>query len=161
MATFDYFLRLDGIPGESTDAKHKGEIDVLSWSWGESETLPPAGGGAGGGAGKVHIEDLHVTAATSKASPRLMLACASGQHFKSAVISGHKAGTDQVEFLKFSLTDVIVSAYRINASDAVPPVDTFSLSFGKIEFRHTQQKPDGSPGDVTSAGWDVKQSKPV
>ena len=41
MAAFDYFLKLDGIPGESTDAKHKGEIDVLSWSWGESPEIAP------------------------------------------------------------------------------------------------------------------------
>ena len=53
MAAFDYFLRLDGIPGESVDAKHKGEIDVLSWSWGEIAADAGAAPGGGAGAGKV------------------------------------------------------------------------------------------------------------
>jgi type VI secretion system secreted protein Hcp len=158
MAEFDYFLRLDGIAGESTDAKHKGEIDVLSWSWGESEAMP-AGGAV---TGRAHLEDLHLTSVTSKASPRLMLACAAGRHCKSAVLTGRKAGKEQTEFLRFSFTDVRVSAYRVSAaSETVAPMDTFSLNFGGVELRYTETKPDGTPGDVTSAGWDVKQGKPV
>ena len=34
----DYFLKIDGIDGESNDSKHKGSIDVESWSWGETQT---------------------------------------------------------------------------------------------------------------------------
>ena len=89
MAAFDYFLKVDGIAGESTDSKHKGEIDVLSWSWGETQS-GSAGGGGGGGAGKVQMQDLHVTSNMSKASPQLMLACASGQHIKSAILTGRR-----------------------------------------------------------------------
>ncbi len=47
MAQVDYFLKFDGIKGESADAKHKDEIDVESWSFGETNTV--GGGGAGGG----------------------------------------------------------------------------------------------------------------
>ena len=32
MALFDCFLKIDGIEGESADSKHKGEIDVKSFS---------------------------------------------------------------------------------------------------------------------------------
>ena len=43
----EMFLKLAGIEGESSDAKHKGEIDVLAWSWGLSEEAgrdnPPSG----------------------------------------------------------------------------------------------------------------------
>ena len=88
---FDYFLRIDGIAGESADSKHKGEIAVQSFSWGESNSGPAPGGG-GGGAGKVNIRDLYFTAHTSKASPQLMLACATGQHFKAAQLTARKAG---------------------------------------------------------------------
>jgi type VI secretion system secreted protein Hcp len=55
-----YFLKIDGIPGESLDSKHKDEIDVLSWSWGETQPAP-ANPGAGAGSGKVAITDLHVS----------------------------------------------------------------------------------------------------
>jgi len=77
MAAVDYFLKLDGIEGESHDSKHKNEIDVQSWSWGESQTGTHAGGG-GGGAGKVSMQDFHFVMQNNKASPKLMLACASG-----------------------------------------------------------------------------------
>ena len=75
----DYFLKIEGIEGESHDDKHKNEIDLQSWSWGETQTGTHSAGG-GGGAGKVDMQDFHFVMAHNKASPKLMLACASGEH---------------------------------------------------------------------------------
>ena len=156
----DYFMRIDGIPGESVDAKHKGEIDVESWSWGEANPLPAGGHGGGGGAGKVQMQDFHFTTKVSKASPTLMLACASGQHFKNAVLTARKAGKGQQEFLTFSLSDVLVSAYQTGGAEGeVVPADSVSLNFSKIQVEYKQQNPDGSLGASIKAGWDVKQNK--
>jgi type VI secretion system secreted protein Hcp len=156
----DYFLRIEGIPGESLDAKHKGWIDVESWSWGEANPVPPGGGGSGAAAGKVQMQDFNFTARVSKASPNLMLACASGKHFKSAVLTARKAGKSQQEFLTFSLSDVLVSAYQIGgAGGEVVPGDSVSLNFAKIQVEYKEQNPDGSLGASIKAGWDVKQNK--
>jgi type VI secretion system secreted protein Hcp len=157
----DYFLKIDGIPGESLDSKHKDEIDVQTWSWGEANPAPPTGPGGGGvGAGKVQMHDFNFTANTSKASPNLMLACASGKHFKSAVLTARKAGKAQAEFLTFSLSDILVSAYQIvGAEGEVVPMDSFSLNFSKIQVEYKQQKADGSLGPSIKAGWDVKNNK--
>jgi type VI secretion system secreted protein Hcp len=158
MAAFDYFLKIDGIPGESTDAKHKGEIEVLSWSWGETrETAASPGGGAG--TGKVAMTDLHVSANLSKASPPLLLACASGKHIKSAVLTGRKAGKGQAEFLTFSLTDVLVSGYQTGATTAEAPLDSISLNFSKIEVTYKEQTATGSAGPAIRVGWDRKTNK--
>jgi type VI secretion system secreted protein Hcp len=158
MAAFDYFLKIDGIAGESTDAKHKGEIEVLSWSWGETqETAPSPGGGAG--TGKVAMTDLHVSANLSKASPPLLLACASGKHIKSAVLTGRKAGKGQAEFLTFSLTDVLVSGYQTGATTAEAPLDSISLNFSKIEVTYKEQTATGSAGPAIRVGWDRKTNK--
>jgi len=148
----DYFLRIDGIEGESTDSKHKGQIDVEWWSGGE--TAPSPAGGGGGGAGKVHMQDFAFTARLSKASPALLLACASGKHLKSAVLTGRKAGKGQLEFLTFSLSDLLVSSYQTTGSEAdeVGPMDTVSLNFSKIQVEYKL-------GDSVKAGWDVKQNK--
>jgi type VI secretion system secreted protein Hcp len=154
----DYFLRIDGVPGESLDAKHKGEIDVESWSWGEAHPAPPGGGG--GGAGKVQMQDFNFTARFSKASPNLMLACASGKHFKGAVLTARKAGKGQQDFLTFSLSDVLVSAYQTGGAEGeVVPGDSVSLNFAKIQVEYKQQNPDGTLGGSIKAGWDVKQNK--
>jgi len=156
----DYFLKIDGIPGESLDSKHKGEIDVESWSWGEANPLPPGGHGGGGGAGKVQVQDFQFTTRVSAASPNLLLACASGKHFKSAVLTARKAGKGQQEFLTFSLSDVLVSAYQTGGVEGeVVPGDSVSLNFSKIQVEYKQQQPDGSLGTSFKAGWDVKQNK--
>jgi type VI secretion system secreted protein Hcp len=161
MAAFDYFLKIDGIPGESTDAKHKDEIDVLSWSWGETQESGSSPGG-GGAAGKVAMTDLHVSANISKASPQLLLACASGKHIKSAVLAGRKAGKAgkaQAEFLTFSLSDVLVSGYQTGGATAEAPLDSISLNFSKIEVTYVQQTAKGGPGTPIRVGWDRKTNK--
>lgn len=160
MAAVAYFLKLDGIVGESTDAKHPGEIELLSFSWGETEAAAPVGAG-GGGAGKVQIEDLHVVMKESKASPLLFLACASGQHLKQAVLTGRTPGKAPLEFLVIKLTDVMVSAYHTGGGTAAFPDDQVSLNFAKIEFSFTAQKADGSPDVPVKAGWDVKRNVKV
>jgi type VI secretion system secreted protein Hcp len=157
----DYFLKVDGIPGESADARHKGEIDVLSFSWGVANDAPPGGGG-GGGAGKAHFDDLVVVARTSKASPKLWLACASGQHLKSAVLTCRKgAGKSQVEFLKITLTDVLVTSYEIDGADEETPVDQVALGYAKIATEYVAQDPTGKPQPPVKDGWDLKKNAKV
>lgn len=156
----DYFLRIDGIPGESKDAKHKDEIEALAFSWGVSGSESAAPGG-GGGAGKAVFEDLLVVARTSKASPKLWLACAGGQHIKSATLTCRKAGQAQLEFLKITLTDVTITSYEIDGSDEELPLDQIALSFGKVETAYTAQGPSGKAQPPVKAAWDLKKSAKV
>jgi type VI secretion system secreted protein Hcp len=155
----DYFLKIDGIPGESKDAKHKDEIDVLAFSWGVSHTRSASGGG--GGAGKAVFEDLLVVARTSKASPKLWLACASGQHIKSAVLTCRKPGKAPFEFLTITLTDVTISSYEIDGSDEELPLDQVALSFAKIETAYTPQDASGKAQPPVKAAWDLKKNAKV
>lgn len=158
----DYFLKIDGVDGESTDSKHKGEIDVFSWSWGAVQGGSHAGGG-GGGVGKVSMQDFHFVMSSNKASPKLMLACANGQHFPKALLTCRKAGKDQQEYLKVTLSDLLVSSYQTGGSQngGSLPTDQISLNFAKIELEYKEQKPDGSLGGSVKAGYDLKQNKAV
>jgi type VI secretion system secreted protein Hcp len=137
---FDAFLKFDGIEGESQDKVHTGEIEIDSFSWGVSNPTNVNSGG-GGGAGKASLSDFSFQSATSKASPNLMLACATGRHFPTATITCRKAGgPSQVEFLKIKLSDVLVSSYELggNATDGNRnPEDGYSLAFVKIDFLYT------------------------
>jgi type VI secretion system secreted protein Hcp len=156
----DYFLKIDGVDGESQDERHKDEIEVLSWSWGEAQA-GSSGGGGGGGAGKVQMQDFHFTARVSKASPKLLLACASGQHLPKARLTCRTSGKAQQEFLKLSFTDVLVSSFQIggSASSDIVPLDQVSLGFGRIEVEYREQKANGTLGPALKAGWDVKKNK--
>jgi type VI secretion system secreted protein Hcp len=153
----DYFLKVDGIQGESTDAKHKGEIDVLAFSWGVGHA-GAASTGSGGGAGKPVFDDLLVVARTSKASPHLWLACASGTHIKTAVLTARKAGKPPQEFLTIVLSDVVVASYEVDASDEEPPLDQVSFSYAKVETHYTPTDKTGKAQPPVSAGWDLKSN---
>ena len=161
MAAVDYFLKIDGIQGESRDAKHKGEIDLESFSWGETAGAAAPGSGGGGGAGKVHMDDLHVVMKLNKASPLLFLACSTGQHLKQAILTARKAGKGQLEFLVFKFTDLLVSSYHTSGSTDVEPTDQVAFNFGRIEVEYRPPNPDGSLSTAVKAGWDVKANKKV
>ena len=162
MAQVDYFLKLKGIDGESADHKHKGSIDLESWSWGETNSGSHSSGG-GGGSGKVSLQDFHFVMKMSKASPKLFLFCASGEHIPEGLLTCRKAGKDQQEYLIVKFTDLIVSSYQTGGSShgEVVPTDQVSLNFAKIEVDYKEQKADGTLGGSTKAGWDVKQNKKV
>jgi len=162
MAAVDYFLKIEGIEGESADAKHKGEIDLESWSWGESQSGVHSAGG-GGGAGKVHMQDFHFVMRMNKASPKLMLACASGQHIPKAILTMRKAGKQQQEYAKITLSELLVSSFQTggSAKGEIIPLEQISLNYAKIEFEYKEQKADGSLGSPTKAGWSVKENKPT
>jgi type VI secretion system secreted protein Hcp len=157
----DYLLEIDGIKGESQDDKHKDTIEISSFSWGASNT-GASSSGSGGGAGKVSFQDISFTTSVNKSSPLLMLACASGQHIKKAVLYVRKQGGDQMEFYTITLEDVVVTSYKsgghVDQSSTIP-VDQFTLDFTTIKYEYKPQKADGSLDSAQSAGWNVKTNK--
>jgi type VI secretion system secreted protein Hcp len=165
MAAVDYFIKIDGIDGESTDAKHKNEIDVMWYAW---DVEQKGGGvGAGLGAGKAKLADFELRTRVNKAGPKLMLACASGQHIKKAVLTARKAGKDQQDFMIITFSDLLISKFKSSGTTEedhgreIVPTDYFALNFSKIEFAYKEQKADGSLGGEIKAGWNVKENKAV
>jgi type VI secretion system secreted protein Hcp len=156
----DYFLKIDGIAGESRDPRHQGEIELESFSWSETFLESPAAGTRG--VGKVHFQDMNITKLVDKASPLLMLAAASGQHFTSAVLTAQRPGTDPLEYLTITLSDLMVGSYQMEAAAGQPvPADQVSLSFSRIEVVYHPQRPDGTLGAPVSAGWDITANRKI
>jgi type VI secretion system secreted protein Hcp len=155
----DYFLKIDGIDGESPDAKHKSSIQLMSFSWGETNAGTFSAGG-GGGAGKVQMQDFHFVMNVNKASPKLFLACANGEHIKKAILTARKAGKEQQEYLKVTFSDLLISSYQTSGSSEIP-TDQISFNFAKVEIEYKEQKVDGTLGGTVKAGYDVKANKAV
>ena len=155
-----WFLRIDGIEGESKDVSHKDEIDVLSWSWGITN-LDSVVGSGGGGAGKAAFQDFHFVSRISKASPMLFLACASGTHHKTAALSGVRTAgkSKSAEFLTYKLSDVVVTSDQHSGSDDDVAIEQFSLNYGEIEVSYTQQLASGKFAKPVRAGFDVTMGK--
>jgi type VI secretion system secreted protein Hcp len=156
MAAVDYFLKIDGIKGESRDEKHKDEIEIESFSWGETQTGTFAVGG-GGGAGKVSTQDFHFTMLVNKASPALFLACAQGDHIKKAILTCRKAGRE--EFMIVTMNDLLVSSFQIGGTGGVVPADQISLNFAKIEIEYKEQDATGKLVGSIKKWFDFKSAK--
>ena len=107
----DIFAKIGDIKGESADAKHKDEIEVLSFSWGVTNGAT-IGAGGGAGAGRATFQDLSIVHAIDKASPLLLKACATGVHLKEATITHRKAGKGQQEYLVVKMNDVVITSVQ-------------------------------------------------
>jgi len=141
-AHVDYFLKLEGIDGESTDATCRECIHIESFSWGATNPSAPRahGTGGGGGAGKVSVHDISITKMNDKSSPDLMQAAATGQHIKSAKLFVRKAGKEQQEYLTYELENVLVSSFSTSghgSDSSSRPMESLSLNFTKITFQWT------------------------
>ena len=153
------FARIGTIKGESPDARHKDEIEVLSWSWGVSQSGTIAHGG-GGGAGKASFHDFSFTHDVDRASPALMRACATGEHIKDATITVRKAGKGQQEYLVIKMTDVLVTSVSMSVSaEGDAPVESVALAFAKVDLEYKPQKPDGSLDAGLHFRYDLKANK--
>ncbi|MEO8650638.1 MAG: type VI secretion system tube protein Hcp [Acidobacteriota bacterium] len=163
MALGDFFLKIDGVPGESFDSKHKDEIQLSSFSWGVSQAGTTAQYGGGGGAGKASFQDFHFTMTISKASPLLMKFCANGKHIPKAVLTCRKAGEKQQEYQITTFTDILISSFMTNGSghSDVLPTESISFNFAKLETEYKVQNKDGTLGAATKAGYNIKENKEV
>jgi len=158
----DMFLKIDGIPGESTDAKFQKEIVLESFSWGETNT--GAHLGAGGGAGKVSMQDFHFTAKVSIASPKLMLACAQGQHIKDAVMNVRRAGEQKegnAAFLTYSFQGVVITSVQEAGDTSNIPLDSVSFAFQKIDVMYKEQNATGALGTTSEFAWDLAANRKI
>ena len=158
----DYFLKIDGIKGESLDDKHKDEIDVLSFSWGVSQSGTLAHG-SGGGEGKASFNDLSFVHHIDKSSPVLMQSCANGSHIKEATIVGEKSSDRGGEqFLKYTFTDVIISSYQDAASQAGDVVNVAALRFASVKVEATPgARVNVAPAAVGSLMFDPGSGEPT
>ena len=161
---FDCFLKIEGIPGESTDDKHKDWIEVLSYSSGVTQPASGSASTAGGrSAERCDHQDFNVTKVLDKASPKLALFGCNGTHIKEIKVELCRAVGDKQKYMEYKLNDVIVSSYQTGGSaqgGETLPMETVSFNFGKIEWIYTatDQKTGKPKGDV-KANWDTVANK--
>lgn len=140
----DMFLKLDGIKGESQDAKHKDEIDVLSWSWGATQSATTHMG-TGGGSGKASHHDISITKYVDSATHNLLKHTATGKHIKEALLTVRKAGDKPLEYIKIKMSDCLISSISTGGSGGSDQLtENITLNFAEYEFVYTPQKADGS-----------------
>lgn len=158
MAQVDYFLKLDGVDGETLDAKHKGQIEVLSWSWGATNPSKP---GQGHGIGKGTVQDINFSMAFNKASPVVAKKLMQGVHFPTAVLYCRKAGGVQQEYLIITLKEVFITGFHTTGSSGASAIPTCSVSmaYNFIEMDYRAQDEKGGLGGSVKFGYNQKTTE--
>jgi type VI secretion system secreted protein Hcp len=163
MADTFFFLKLEGIEGESQDSDHSGEIDVLSFS----ESIQNAGtydAGTGGNTGKAYFPDVTFTKYVDKSSVTLRQYCSLGTSINTATLSCNKqAGDKKVEYLKITMQNVVVTSIQSSGSggSTEPIPESLSLNFAIIQYDYTQQSNTGDAMGTTHFGRNVQTNQNV
>jgi type VI secretion system secreted protein Hcp len=161
---FDAFVKIDGIPGESTDDKHKDWIEILSFNFGIHQPTSSTASSAGGAtAERVDLDDLSIVKHLDKASPKLYELCCNGKHVKDVTLELCRAGGDKLKYLEVKMEQVIISTVNPGGNSQGTdgfPTEAVSFNFGKVKWTYTQQKrADGSGGGNVTGGWDLTTNK--
>ena len=146
-AAVDYFLEVNGVPGESLDAKQAKSIDVEAFSWGGSVADKKGG---------VSLNDLNVSKRVDLASPALFQRMVQGTTIPSVELIGRKAGETQFIFLRYCLQDVqVTSIQQSGAGGGDTANENVSFRYGSFSQQYTSQNSDGKSGQTVFAGWNA------
>lgn len=149
----DFHIKIDGVDGEATHKDHKGEIELLAWSWDVKQATALTGGGTG--RGKAEPGAFVFKHNYDKASPVLSKQCASGKHFASAVLTARKAGEGQQDFLKITLKEVFITSVNPSAEASGDISEEVRCSYKDIEYAYKPQDDKGGLGGEVKFGWNV------
>ncbi len=140
------------IEGESTDAEHKGEIQVLSWSHSSNQPTSPTRSSAGGATVEAaNHSDFTITKYTDATTSHLLEHCWSGKMIKTCTFIAYRANdkNKRVKYLEIVMSNVVISNVSFGGGTGDLPTETVALNYGVIEFKYIQQKKEddtaGSP----------------
>lgn len=153
-AAIDIFFKLGDIKGESKDVDHKGEIDVLSWSWGlagPSRNSPGVPQQPVGPAKQACAQSINLVKFTDVASPLLMANAALGTNIANAKLALRKTEASE-DFLVITLKDVIISGIATGASGSEDtPTESVTLNYSSARVSFKPQNATGGPGNAVEA----------
>jgi type VI secretion system secreted protein Hcp len=154
----DMFINMgDTIKGESADSVQgaKGDIDVLAWSWGMSQS-GTTHMGKGGGAGKANFQDLSFTKYVDSSSNALMIALAKGTHITKCTLLARKAGEGQKRYIEIAMDEVMVTSVSTGGSGGEDRLtENITLNFAKVKFSYAPQKAEGGVDADKDFAWDI------
>jgi type VI secretion system secreted protein Hcp len=154
----DMFINMGAnIKGESDDSVRgpEGDIDVLAWSWGLSQS-GTTHMGKGGGAGKANFQDLSFTKYIDSATNALMIALAKGSHIPKVSLLARKAGEGQKDYLAIIMEEVMVTSVSTGGSGGEDRLtENVTLNFAKVTLSYTPQKTSGDSDATKDFAWDI------
>ena len=163
---YDGFLKLEGIPGESTDALHTGWIEIVSFRHDVSQPAGTATSRVGGRTGaRVNVEDFVITKVIDKSTPNLNKYCCDGAHITTATIELCESGGTKICYMRWTLTDLIISSVKpsgvANEEIFARPIEEVSMNFGRIQWEYIPVDHMGKAAAALMAGWSMEANEPI
>jgi type VI secretion system secreted protein Hcp len=153
-----YYLRLDGIDGESMNRGHEKWFELAAFSWGVQSTLSPGRGG-GAGVGRPVLEPVHATLRGAQGVPALFQTCTTGRHIAAATLDIVATGEQPRSILKADLADVLVSSVELSGADGADLAAVVTLAYGKVTLTASTQDPNGAIVPGIPVGWDLGRNR--
>ena len=157
------YLKIDGIPGEATEAGYEDQIIILSLNHGVSQPTRMTGGGGGGRAKKTcDHQDFNVTKVLDKASPILAQKCSVGDVFPEiTLVLLQSSGDKPIPYMEYKFTNCLISSISIGGGGDDYPIENMSINYSKIVWTYTPQGQDGKAGGKTSGSWNLETVQPT
>jgi type VI secretion system secreted protein Hcp len=154
-----YFLQIDGIEGQASDAKHEKWLELLSFSHGSVQNINIQASADVQGRGQ--YIPFTFTHAVDKATPKLQLSCMKGEVIKTAKFEYCRVlGGEQTAVYELTLNSVRVAKAEIKtvnpkADDPASqqPVEEVNLVAAEITVKVTPIKPDGTKDGAIETKW--------
>jgi len=147
------------VAGESTDAGHTGEIELMSFGHGVSRSTGPRTTAGSASTGHSNHADVTIMKYIDKATPELQKAICGGQQFSEIkiVVDKTNATGTVIPYLIYTLSNVIVSSSQLSGSEGGQlAVEAVSLNYDKIKWEYTATNPtDGAAAGTVPFTWDV------
>ena len=153
------YLIIDGRPGPSTSKQNA--IDILSFSFGASQTSVIGVGSSGGEAraGRASLHDVTIQKVVDKVSPLLFDDCVTGNYLKKVdIIYDKPMGDAQEEYYKIHMEDALITSIQHSGS-AENPVESISFAYSKIKVSYNPEE-EGALKGFIDKGFDVLKLKP-
>jgi len=158
----DMFMKIEGIPGESTDEAHAEWMELLSYRHSLSQPVSGTSGTGGRTGGRADFGDFTIAKSIDKGTPDLAIYCASGKHIPKIEIELCLATEDKHTFMKYVMEDVIVSLVSQGASSGsteIRPTEEISFAYGKLVWEYTPVDQKGATGAASTRTWNLETNK--
>lgn len=147
----DYFLKIDGVDGESKDSKHTNEIQLQDFKF----SVVTRGRQGDYKVGRPFFDDARFFAYVERSYPKLKELCANGSPVPKAILTCRKAGKTQLDYLRITLSNLFVTSCKLASPDAALPMMEFTISFARQEIEYKPQQQDGTLGGGITAMADL------
>lgn len=158
----DYYLKIQGVEGESQVVGHKDEIQMLAWGFGVSHTGTAELGSGMSSSGRANFAEFQLSKLMDKASGPCLKSMCSGEVFDKAWLYARRIGLKSakpIDYLVVEFEKLAMASYNLSGvGEGGVPMESLSFVFSKVKFNYREIK-DGQPQGPIAGGFDLKLNK--